>query len=426
MTESSLIYLSIALFFLILLSGFFSGSETAMMSINRYRLRHLAGSGHRAATLVLRLLERTDRLLGVILIGNTFANILASAITTLIAARFFGDLGVLMATILLTLVILVFSEISPKTFAVLHSQRVAFIAAYPLRALLWLLYPAVWLANTVANGFLKLFGIHYRKPGIDSLDPEELRSVVMESSGRISAEHQDMLLRVLDSEKIAMCDVMIPRNEIIGLNMNDEWDDILKALSTSTHTRLPLYEDDIDNVKGTVNLRKILPLLAKGVMNKTSLSELADDLYFVPEGTSLTTQMLNFRREQQHFALVVDEYGDIQGLVTVEDIVEEIVGEFTSDVPSISRLVDPQQDGSYIVDASVNVREFNRLVGWELPTDEAKTLSGVIIEHLETIPVTSTCLLLNRHPVEIIDVKDNLVKLAKVFPQIEAKSEPPV
>lgn len=423
MSNSTLTVLLVLLVLLVLCSAFFSASETGMMSINRYRLRHMIRAKHPKALRVGKLLERTDRLLSVILIGNTFANIFASSVATILAVHYFGDIGIVIATLVLTFIILIFAEISPKTLASLYPQRIAFFMAYPLSVLLMVFYPIVFLGNFFSNGFLRLLGVDLKRHKIDHLSREELRTVVMESTGRISPQHQDMLLRVLDSEKITIDDVMIPRNEIVGINISEDWDLILKNISLVEHTRLPLYEDDIDNVKGILNLRKLLPMLAKSSIEKADLIALCEESYFIPEGTPLTTQILNFRKEGQRLALVVDEYGDIQGLLTVGDIIEEIIGEITTETPSISKLVQPQQDGSYLVDGSVNVRELNRLLDWHLPIKGPKTLSGIITEYLETIPEERTSVKLNNYPIEIIEAKDNLVKSAKVYPQLLEKKE---
>lgn len=409
---------------LVLISAFFSASETGMMSVNRYRIRHLARTGDKAAMRVSKLLERPDRLLGVILTGNTFANILASSVATVLAVHFFGDLGVAIATLLLTMTILIFGEMAPKTLAALHSQSVSTGASWLLVILLKLLYPVVWLINTVANGLLKLFGINIGKSGIDRLSVDELRSVVLESSGRISQQHQDMLLRILEMEKVTVEDIMIPRNEIVGIDLHDEWDKIVEQLTASQHGKLPLYQDDIDNVVGVLHLHETLKLLGQDRLNKHILREIAHEIYFVPEGTPLHTQLLNFKTEQRRSALVVDEYGDIQGLITLEDILEEIVGEFRTDIPAVCKYVEPQTDGSFVIDGSVNIRELNRLMGWQLPVDGPKTLSGLITEYLEAIPQEQTCLRLSGYPVEILKVQDNLVKSVNLNPKGYLQGQP--
>lgn len=414
----TLVSLLIVLFLLILCSAFFSSSETSMMTVNRYRLKHLARNKHKAAERVSGLLARMDRLLGVVLIGNTFANVLASAVATVIAFHIAGDIGVAVGTIILTLLILIFGEIAPKTVAALYSQPVAFALSVPLLWLSKVLYPIVGLANWFVNGLLRLCGIKVKNHSMDHLDREELRSVVMESAGLIPQQHQDMLLRILDLEQVTVDDVMIPRNEITAINLEDDWEDIVTLLTESIHTRLPLYRDDINDALGMVSLRRVLHDLATGALNKARLENMAEAVYFVPEGTSLNQQLINFRKQEERCGLVVDEYGDIQGLITVEDILEEIVGELTTDIPSIAKLVQAQADGSYWVDGSANLRELNRLLHWHLPTDGPKTLSGLIIEYLETLPDSGIGLVLNGYPVEVLETSANRVKMAKVMPQL--------
>lgn len=410
------------LLFLLLCSAFFSASETAMMSLNRYRLRHLVREKNRAAIRIANLLERTDRLLGVILFGNTFANILASSVTTVMAVAIFGEWSVLLFTMVLTIVILIFGEVAPKTLAALHPQGVATFASWPLNILLKIFYPIVWLINCISNFILHLFGIDIKKHKVtDHLSSDELRTVVLEGSGRIPSHNQDMLLRVLDLEKMQVDDVMVPRNEVVGIELNDDWGTILNKITHTTYTFMPLYHEGIDNVQGVVNLRTAMRYLADGTLDKAKLEKIAIEAYYVPEGTSLTMQLLNFKRDQQRFALVVDEYGDIQGLVTATDVIDEIVGELTSDVPSVSKFVKKDKDNAYVVDGSVNVRELNRLMDWELPTEGPKTLSGLIIEYLETIPQEKTCLKLNGYPIEILSVQANTVKTAKIFPELAIK-----
>lgn len=401
---------------LVLVSAFFSASETGMMFVNRYRIRHLANTGNKPAQRVSKLLERPDRLLGVILTGNTFANIFASSVATILAVHLFGDIGVAISTVVLTFIVLIFGEMAPKTLAALHSQSVATKASFLLVILLKLLYPVVWLINTIANGILKIFGANIGKSGVDRLSIDELRSVVLESSGRISQQHQEMLLRILEMEKVTVDDIMIPRNEIVGIDLHDDLEKIIEQLTVCTHTKLPLFQDDIDNVIGILHSREALKLLGQNRLNKHSLREIARDVYFVPEGTPLHIQLLNFRSEQRRSALVVDEYGDIQGLITLEDILEEIVGEFRTDVPAVCKYIEPQTDGSFIIDGSVNIRELNRLMSWQLPVDGPKTLSGLITEYLEAIPQEQTCLRLAGYPLEVLKVQDNLVKAVNISP----------
>jgi len=387
------------------------------MSLNRYRLRHLAEKDHRTAVCVQRLLERPDRLLGVILIGNTFANIFASAIATVIAVRMFGDIGIAIGTLLLTFIILIFAEMAPKTLAALYPQRVAFFAAWPLFILLKVISPLVVLIGAVANGILRLFGIKLTKRRTENLTGEELRVVVREAGSLIPVEHKDMLMSILDLEKVTVDDIMVPRNEIHGIDLEEPWEDILEDLKNSQHTRLPIFKDSIDNVVGMLHMRSVMNLLAEEKLAPESLEYIREDCYFVPESTPLHTQLLNFKKAKCRTGLVVDEYGDIQGLVTLEDILEEIVGEFTTDMAALSKDVYPQKDGSFVVDGSAMIRELNRTFKWDLPAEGPKTLSGLIIEYLEYIPPVGTSLKILDYPIEIIQVKDNKIKTAKIFPK---------
>lgn len=421
MDTASIVILVIALLILVCVSGFFSGSETGLMSINRYRLRHQMREGKKSAARVSKLLERPDRLLGIILIGNTFANVMASSVATILFIKLLGDYGVAVATILVTFILLIFAEIAPKTVAALYSQKIAYFASLPLTFLLKILYPVVWVANGIVNNLLKMFGIVVDKTGVDHLSVEELRTVVLESSSRISPQHQDMLLRILEMEAITVDDIMVPRNEIVGIDLNAEWDEILEQLTHSPHTKIPLYKDDIDNVVGIIHLREALNLLGHNKLSKMSLEKIAREIYYIPEGTPLHIQLFNFRKEQRRQALVVDEYGDIMGLVTIEDILEEIVGELTTEVPSIWKSIKSLPDGSYEVDGGVSIREINRILEWQLPVDGPKTLGGLIVEHFEEIPETGICMRIEGYPLEVLSVEENLVKLVKIMPQLKPK-----
>lgn len=417
MTRLDVDYLIILLIALVLLSAFFSGSETGMMALNRYRLRHLARKGDLAAKRTAKLLERPDRILGVILLGNTFANVFASAVATIVAVHYFGDLGVLIATIIVTLILLIFAETTPKTLAALHPQRVAFPASLPLKILLTVLYPLVWFINGVANGVLRLFRIKVEGRSTEPLTAEELRSVVREASGKISSNYQQILLRVLSLGQITVEDVMVPRNEIYGIDITDKWDTILKELTTSEHTQIPIYRENIDQVIGMLNLRSLLRLLPKGELTKDRLVKLAHEVYFIPEVTLVNRQLLNFQKENKKIGLVVDEYGDIQGLVSIQDIIEEIVGEFAIDIDDVARLVQPQKEGSYLVDGRISLRDLNRITGWELPTEGPKTLSGLVIEYLEIIPISGVALRLAGYPMEVTKVSGNTIRMLRVWPE---------
>jgi Mg2+/Co2+ transporter CorB len=401
---------------LILLSAFFSGSETGMMSINRYRLRHLVKQNNRSAKRVNTLLKRPDRLIGLILIGNNLVNIAASAIATVIGMRLFGDMGIAIATFGLTLIILIFAEVTPKTLAALHPERIAFPSSLILAALLKVLMPLVMLVNAITNGLLVLIGISPEQREQHSLSTEELKTVVNEAGALIPELDQNMLVGILDLENVTVEDIMIPRNELVGIDINDDWKKIQKQLTQSTHTRILLYRDTIDEVVGYIHVRDALRLLSKNQFTKATLLRAVREIYFIPEGTTLNVQLLKFKQAKERLGLVVDEYGDIQGLVTLEDILEEIVGDFTTTKePTTSDEVTLQPDGSYLVDASATVRDLNKEMGWHLPTDGPKTLNGLIIEYLEDIPQNKMSLRIAGYPIEIVDVTDNMIKTVRIL-----------
>ncbi len=422
MDDISTSSLLLLLLFLIICSAFFSSSETGMMSLNRYRLRHLVNTKHKAAQRVDKLLNRPDRLIGLILIGNNLVNIFASSIATIIGLRLFGDVGVALAALALTFVILIFAEVTPKTMAALYPERVAFPASLLLRPLMKILFPAIWLINGVTNGLLRLLGVNPNSKDDEALNPEELRTVVDEAGTMIPKRHQDMLLSILDLEKVTVDDIMIPRNEIAAIDINDDWDSILRQLTQSTHTKILLYRDNIDDSVGFVHSRDALRLLSREQFDKTSMLRAAKEIYFIPEGTPLNVQLLKFQRRKERIGLIVDEYGDIQGLVTLEDILEEIVGDFTTSMaPAPSEEIHPQIDGSYLIEGAVNIRELNKEMSWKLPTDGPKTLNGLIIEYLEDIPDSNLCLRLAGYPIEIVEIENNTVSLARVMPAFYSK-----
>lgn len=398
---------------LLLLSAFFSGSETALMSLNRYQLRHKAREGHRGARLAEHLLNRPDRLIGLILLGNNLVNFYAASLVAVFAFKLGGDPAAALGAVLLTLVVLVFSETAPKTLAALHPERVAFPAAMIYYPLLKITYPFVWLTNMCANGVLFLFGVRSGHSELQALTREELRTVVHEAGSRISTRYRTMLLSILDLEKVTVDDVMVPHNEIIGIDLDDDDDEIERIVSSSQHTRLPVYRDNIDEVVGILHLRE-LANLAKQDLTKKTLQGLLTEPYFVPEGTPLSTQLVQFQRRHERIALVVDEYGDIQGIVTLEDILEEIVGEFTTDPADQGDDVVSEGSNTFLVDATANIRELNRSQDWELPTDGPKTLNGLIVELLETIPEPNTCLNVNGYPIEIVETDENRVRSVRV------------
>ena len=414
-----------ALIFFILLSAFFSAAEIGLMTLNRYRLRSMAQGGSKGARLALRLLERPDRLLGIILLGNNFANIAASSVASLIAFRLYGENAIAAAAGLLTLVILIFAEVAPKTFAALKPERVGVPAAWVLRPLLAAFYPLVWFVNLLGNWLLRLFGVSVKRRPTAEVTAEELRAILREADIFIPASHQDMMLAVLDLEKITVEDVMVPRNRIIGVNFDAEWDDIVNQLTTSPYTRLPVFRGNLDHVLGIVHARRVLNLLREDKLDRESLQAVIVEPYFVPVGTSLTTQLLNFKQAQTRLGLVVDEYGDIQGLVTLDEILEEIVGDFTTRaLGRASEDVHKQPDGSYLVRGTMSLRDLNRRLQWDLPTEESRTLNGLILEYLEDIPETGTSLLLNGYMIEVVRTRGTAVDVARIRP-VDNRTEAP-
>ena len=378
------------------------------MAINRYRLKHLANTGHRGARLAQQLLTRPDRLIGLILLGNNMVNILAASIATVIAMRIFGANGIWISTLVMTVVVLLFAEVAPKTVAALHPERIAFPASYVLVVLLKVLNPVVWLINSFANLLLKPFGVKMDVEALERLNREELRTLVTEG-GQISNEHQRMLINILDLEHASIEDVMVPRGEIIGIDLDDDWADILNELMQTVFTRLPVYRESIDNVVGLLHIRSIISKLSLGGLQFEDLERSVRRPYFVPEGTSLTRQLLEFQSKEQRVALVVDEYGDIQGLVTLDDILEEIVGEYTPEGRGRSREMRRLDDGNYLVDGSTSVRTVNRRLGWTLPFDEAHTLGGLLIEEIESIPEGKCSIMIDGHIMTILDIRDNVI-----------------
>lgn len=404
------------LVFLLMLSAFFSGSETALMSLNRYQLRHKARQGHRGAKIAERLLEKPDQLIGLILLGNNLVNFSAASLVAVIALNIGGEPAVAIGTVILTLVVLIFSEAAPKTLAALRPERLAFPAALIYYPLLTVTFPIVWLINKAANGVLYLFGVRDTDNKLQSLTREELRTVVHEAGARISSRYREMLVSILDLEKVTVDDVMVPHNEIKGIDIDNDKDDIGTIIANSQHTRLPVYKDDIDNVVGMLHLR-LLANSADQEFTVDLIKSLVTEPYFVPEGTPLSRQLVQFQRRSQRIALVVDEYGDIQGLVTLEDILEEIVGKFTTDPADEDDDVVEEDANTFIVDATANVRELNRSQNWQLPTDGPKTLNGLIVEFLENIPQAGTNLDIDGYPIEIVESDGNRVRSVRIGPR---------
>ena len=403
---------------LVLLSAYFSSSETGMMSINRYRLKHLENEGHAGAQRVQKLLQRPDRLIGLILIGNNLVNVFASIIAAQICVRLFGDLGVAIAGVALTIILLIFAEVTPKTLAALHPEKISFPSSLILSPLLFVFMPIVVALNWITNGILALFRINPQNVNGDTLSREELRTVVYEAGNMIPKKHQDMLVGILDLEKVTAEDIMVPRSDIMAIDINDEWKDIQKQLVNAQHTRVLLYRDSVDDAVGFVHVRDALRLLSKDQFTKASLLRAVREIYFTPESTPLHTLMYKFQAAKERIGLVVDEYGDIQGLVTLEDILEEIIVDFTTSfLPDHSKEANLQQDGSVLIDGSANIRELNKELDWQFPTEGPKTLNGLILEYLEDIPEANISLRLAGYPIEVLEMKDNMVKTVRVIPE---------
>ena len=420
MESISIFSLSVILVILIILSGFFSSAETSLMSLNRYRLKNLVKNKHRGARLTQKLLSRPDRLIGLILIGNNFVNILAAAIASIICVRIWGDIGIAIATGSLTLIILVFAEITPKTLAALHPEKIAFPASYILTPLYKIFYPLVWLVIGLTNGLLKVFGVNTDQARDERISSDELKIIVNDAGALIPKTHQDMLLSILDLEKVTVEDIMIPRSEITGIDIDGDFDQVINQLKGANHTRMPVFKGEIDKFFGFLHARQIVKLVTLPE-DKLTIDAILDSVAvtnFVPETTPLNTQLLNFQKTRSRVNLVVDEYGDIQGLVTIEDILEEIVGEFTTDFAATSKDIQIEKNGSIIIDGSTTIREINRALKWELPISGPKTLNGIIVEHMETIPQAGTGLRLSGYPMEILQIQSNMIKSVRIWPEL--------
>lgn len=419
MEQVSTTTLIIILFVMVLVSAWFAGSETGMMTLNRYKLRHQAKNGNRAARRVEKLLRRPDRLLSLVLIGNNLVNILASALATIVGMRLHGDEGVAIATGVLTFVVLVFAEVLPKTVAALYPEKVAFPSSLLLGPLQIVMLPLVWLLNTITRILMRMFGMKTDSSINSALSKEELRTIVYESRTLMSHRNQDMLLSVLDLEKVNVDDIMVPRNEVVGININDDWKSIVRQLTHSPHGRIVLYRDSLDDTISMLRVREAYRLMTeKKEFTKEVMLRAADEIYYVPQGTPLNVQLVKFQRNKKKVGLVVDEYGDIKGLITIEDILEEIVGDFTTSMsPTLAEEVMPQNDGSVLIEGSANVRELNKAFNWHLPEEEARTVNGMILEVLEDIPLPNTTVHIGHYAIDILDVQENMIKQVRVTPQ---------
>jgi len=400
------------------MSAYFSASETGMMTLNRYRLKHLAKQGNRSAKRVEKLLRHPDKLISLILIGNNLINIVASSLATIVGMRLYGNAGVAIATGILTFVILVFAEVMPKTIAALYPEKIAFPSSYILKPLQKIMLPVVWAFNKITLLFMFLCGI---KPPVirsDAVSKDELRTIVNESKAKLSRRNQDMLLSILDLEKVTVGDIMLPRNEIVGIDVNDDWKSIIRQLTHSPHGRIVLYRDSLDDAIGILRVREAYRLMMeKREFTKQNLIKAADSIYFIPNSTPLSTQLINFQHNKEKIGIIVDEYGEIQGLITVEDILEEIVGDFTTSMsPSLSEEVLPQSDGSVLVDGTANIRDLNKAFDWHLPVDGPRTVNGMVLEAIGDIPELQEKIVISHYLVEVLLISDNIIKQVKITP----------
>ncbi|MEO0576111.1 MAG: HlyC/CorC family transporter [Pseudomonadota bacterium] len=423
MNDVSLSVLFAVLIGSLVVSAFFSSTETALMRLNRYRLRHRARSGVRSAKVAEALLSKPDRLIGLILLGNNVANVLAAFVVAAISQRLGGDLGTAIGAGVLVFVQLIFAEVAPKTLAALHPERIGMPAALVYYPLLKVFYPFVWLTNLLANGVLRLFGVRSSEVDGNALSHEELRTVVNEAGALISRKYRTMLTGILDLEKVTVDDVMVPHNDIIGIDLDDDLPRIVDIIGSSAHTRLPVYEDNIDQIVGVLHLRSLVRKGEQTALTKAFLRGAAREPYFVPEGTPLSVQLVQFQKRKARLALVVDEYGDIQGMVTLEDILEEIVGEFTTDPTDPNASLREDSDGSFIAPGAMTIRELNRQVGWSLPTDSGRTLNGLVQETLETIPDAGTIVEVSTYRIEILSSHDNRIVEARLTETAPAEGD---
>ena len=402
-----------SIFFLLCLSAFFSSAETGMMALNRFKLKHLVKQRNKSAIRANKLLQRPDRLLGIILIGNNFVNILAAALTTILCLRLFGDSGVLIGSIILTMIVLIFAEVTPKTFAANYSEKVALPSSLILKFLQKLLYPLVWIVNFFSNSILKLLGVK-EKESEEDLSPEELKSILENSGDLIPSRYQEMLLSVLELDKISIDEIMIPKNEIIGIDLSKDIEEIGEFLKDSKKEFFPIFDQNLDDIKGIINLYGINSFLSSQKKDTESLLQNSEEVYFALENTSLNIQLNNFQKDKKKVAVVLDEYGSVKGMVDIKDILEEIVGELSDPHEEVKIDIKEQKDGSYLIDAGISAREVNKRLGWDLPLTGPKTLNGLILENTETIPEANISLEIENYLIETVLIKDNMIKFAKV------------
>jgi len=389
-----------------------------MMALNRYRLKHHVKSGHKGAILAQKLLESPDRLLGVILLGNNFVNIFASSIATIIAMKLIGEAGIALAAGLLTLVVLVFAEVAPKTLAALYPEKIAYPAAYVLTPLLKILSPIVWLVNFFANGFLRIFRINIQNvEDAHALTHEELQTLIYEATSQLPEQYRSMLSSVLELENVTVEDVMIPKQDMYGVDVDQPIEQILLAIQRSPYTRVPLYRGSLDeDLIGILNLRRALPILMQNEVTLKEIIKISRPAYFIPETTSLNVQLRKFKEKKRRMALIVDEYGDLQGLLTMEDLLEEIVGKLSTDAKSKpeDEAVSLNEDGSMSIDASEFIRDLNKEYDLALPTSGPKTLNGLIQEELEALPTPGTCIKIEDYVLEVTETSSNAIEVVKL------------
>ena len=399
---------------LLVLSAFFSSAETGMMALNKYRLKHLIKQNNRSAKRADKLLKRPDRLLGVILIGNNFVNILAAALTTILCLELFGNSGVFIGSVILTIIILIFAEVTPKTFAAKNAESIALPASGILKVLQKVLYPLIWVVNFFSNSLLNLLNVKDENKNED-ITTEELKSVLENSGEMIPKRYQDMLTSILDLDEILIDEIMTPRNEILGIDIEENFETLMEKIAINQKEIMPIYEQSLDNLKGTIDTNGIKKFLISNKLSIQNFMDFADDVYVALENTPLSNQLFNFQKDNKTSAVVVDEYGDVKGLIDINDILEEIVGELSTDKARDKIDIQEQKDGSYLIDGSAAIREINKKLSWDLPLEGPVTLNGLILEKIQTIPESNVSINLNNYLIETVLIKDNMIKFAKIL-----------
>ena len=402
------------LIILLIFSAFFAGTETALMRLNRYKLKHQVRAGNRAAKIIDNLLKKPDMLIGLILLGNNLVNFTAVALVTMIALKMGGESSVAIATLILTVFVLIFCDAAPKTLAALYPERLAFPSAFIYYPLMIISYPVVRLISALSNGLLWIIGVRTDDAKESSINNDELRTIVHEAGTLITRNYRSMLLNILDLEKVTVDDVMVPHTEVLGIDIQDDISEIREVIINSEHTLLPVYRENINQVFGIIHLRKLANLSGKNLFQKKDIEKLSFEPYFIQEGVSLNTQLIEFRRSKQRFALVVDEYGDIQGIVTMADILEEIVGEFTTDPTNKNEEFRKESDNCFLVNGNANIRDLNKALNWKIPSSNAKTINGLILEHLGDIPEPKTRINISDYSLEVIAGNENFIHSVRI------------